>query len=127
MITVKGEHHYNDYTRKNFEKDFSDMGEFFAWAKKVSRNFNNRYGNFFPRVIRRADGDVDVGRVSIVDEENRGWEYFIYEISNGNGIVFSNGVTTNHKKFIAKKLEELFDQYTEQINKIRESPNFVEM
>lgn len=127
MITVKGEHYYNDYTREYFERDFPDFDGFFSWARRISNNFTDSYGNYFPRVAHLPDGGVDVGRISIVDETRDGWDYFIYEISIENGIVFANGVTTNHKKFIAKKIEELFDLYSEQINSIREKPNFVEM
>jgi len=127
MIIVKGEHYYNDYTRGYFERDFSDFDSFFEWAKRVSNNFNSDYGNYFPRVEHLSDGEVDVGRISIVDEANKGWDYFIYEIAIENGIVFANGVTTNHKKFIAKKVEALFDAYSEKIKSIREKQNFVEM
>lgn len=127
MIIVKGEHYYNDYTREYFERDFSDFDSFFKWAKRVSHNFIDTYGNYFPRVEHLSDGGVDVGIISIVDDVNKGWDYFIYEISAENGIVFANGATTNHKKFIAKKVEELFDIYSEQIKSIREKPNFVEM
>lgn len=128
MITVKGEHYYNDYTREYFEKDFYDFDSFFEWAKQVSNNFNSRYGNYFPHVIRNArdDGSTEVGRISFVDDANKGWDYFIYEIDNENGIVFSNGVKTGGKKFVARKVEELFIKYSEQIKNIK-VPNFVEM
>ena len=127
MITVKGEHYHDDCTREYFERDFIDFDSFFNWAKRVSNNFTDPYGNYFPRAEHLPDGKVDVGRISIVDETSNGWDYFIYEISIERGIVFANGATTNHKKFIAKKVEELFNSYSEKIKSIREKPNFVEM
>lgn len=126
MFTVKGEHYFNDYTRETFVKGFSSLEEIFNWLQKTSGNFNGRYGNYFPTVKRYGE-EIDVGQISVVDGSKRGWEYWIYEISTPDGIVFANGETTNHNRFCAKKIEEWLGQCQKRLKDIQNKPKFIEL
>lgn len=121
MYTVKGEHYYNDFTRQNYTETFYSLEDIFQWLKKVSNNFNGKYGNYFPRDVDNPD------RISAVDGNSRGYEYWIYEIANDNGIVFANGRTTNGHKFVADKMKEWLVDSQRRLEEIQNKPNFVQM
>lgn len=128
MIKIKGERYYNDYTRSNIEKTFSTLEDVFDWGKEISCNFTARYGNYFPSIKRNENGDIiDIGRISFDDYNSRGYQCWIYEISNENGIIFSTGRTTSGKEFCAKKVEEWLKSCDQKIKEIKNKPNFVEM
>ena len=122
MITIKGERYYNDFTRENLKKSFSNFDSLFQWLKDTSNNFTG-YGNYFPRIEKSED----VGRISISDGEHSGWEYWIYEISTDNGIVFATGQTTNGHKFCAAKVKEWLSKCNSKMTEIKNKPNFVEI
>lgn len=120
MFTIKGEHYYNDFTRSNYEKTFESLEDIFQWLKKVSNNFNG-YGNYFPRNVNNPT------RISARDGNSRGYEYWIYEIANNNGIVFANGNTTNGHQFAADKIKEWLIDSQRRLEEIQNKPNFVQM
>lgn len=122
MFTIKGEHYYNDFTRQNYTKTFESLEDIFQWLKKVSGNFNGKYGNYFP-TIRESGFD----RISARDENNDGYEYWIYEIANENGIVFANGRTTNGHQFCADKVKAWCIESQARLKEIQNKPNFVQL
>lgn len=126
MFTVKGERYYNDYTRKNFEESFSSLEDIFQWLAKKSGNFNGDYCNDLYPIIRYGE-KVDIRRISVSDATSRGWQYWIYEISTPEGIVFSTGSTTNGHQFCAKKIEEWLKDCNRRMKELKEKPNFVEL
>lgn len=121
MFTVKGEHYRNDYTRSNFTKTFNSLQEIFEWGKKVSENFTSNYGSYFPRL----DIPDYVGRISFRDENNKGYEYWIYQIEIQEGIIFSTGKYTASKPFCSPTVKSWCAECTEQIKNIRNQPNFI--
>lgn len=122
MIKVKGKHYYNDFTQSKFEKSFSNLEALFQWLKEVSYNFNDNY-NYIPVPKNKND----VGRISVYDEANRGYKYWIHEISNENGIIFASGETTNNHMFCADGVKDWLIECRTRMKEMREMPNFVEM
>lgn len=120
MFTVKGEHYYNDFTRENFTRTFTTLDDIFKWLQTTSENFTNKYGNYFPDLQGR------VGRISCTDENRRGYQCWIYQIENENGIVFSTGRYTSGKEFCATKIKEWCLECRKAIKDIQNMPNFVE-
>lgn len=122
MFTIKGEHYYNDLVRSNYTKTFNSLEDIFQWLKSVSGNFNGKYGNYFPTI--RENG---FDRISARDESNDGYQYWIYEIANENGIVFATGRTTNGHSFCADKIKEWCIESEKRLKEIQNKPNFVQL
>lgn len=121
MFVFIGERYYNDYTRTNVRKTFYSLDEFYIWAKKTSNNFNSKYNNWFPSI----KGE-NVSRITVDDGDNKGWQFFFYQIENENGIVFSTGRFTNGKKFCAQKVKEWCEESFKNMKEAQKTPNFVE-
>lgn len=121
MFTFIGERYYNDYNRIRVRKSFYSLENFYNWAKEISNNFTDQYNNWFPSLI-----GGDVGRISIDDGTNPGWNFFFYQIENENGIVFSTGKLTNGEKFCAKKVKEWCIECQKKMKEAQRRPNFVE-
>jgi hypothetical protein len=121
MITVKGENYFNDFTRTRFEKSFVDLESLFKWMCDVSDNFNGS-DNYFPHIENNQ-----ITRISFSDKDNRGWCFWIYEIDNEKGIVYSTGKYTNGHKFCAQGVKRWIIESTNKINRLRNKPNFVEL
>lgn len=111
MYIATGEYYGNDYTRKNFEMRFGSLNEIFEFMKKISKNFNSNWSNYFPTpngIPHGTDSKYDwVSRISCHNEEDRTFHsYWIHQIESENGIIFSDGKYTKNEKFCSKKVEE---------------------
>ena len=119
MYTIKGEHYYNDYTSTKLEKRFSSLEDIYEWMKNTSDNFSGAL-TFIPNV------EKSIGRITINDSYKRGYVYFIKQIENENGIVYSDGTLTNGKEFCAAAIKRWVMSCRERMKTILEQPNFVE-
>lgn len=107
MYTIYGEKYFNDFTRKNVRMSFRSLEEIYDYMKKISYNFVDKYGNYFP--VPNGDSYNWCGRISCTDKEDSLYrDFWIYKIENENGILYSNGHYTDGKKFCAKSIENWF-------------------
>lgn len=126
MFKIKGEHYYNDFTRSNYEKTFESLEDIFTWLAKVSENFSGDYSGWFTSA-KTVDDFRTVSRIEANDYNSRGYEYWIYEIANENGIVFATGNTTNGHSFCADKVKEWLIDCQKKMKELKDRPNFVQM
>lgn len=126
MYKIYGELYLNDYTRKQFDIPCSSLDAIFSYCKKISRNFCDKYGNWFkPKDMNYSEQPLVIERIQVRTHEHPGYtDFWIYQIENENGIVFSNGKYTDGQKFCSKKVNDWLSECQEKMKSRRF--NFVE-
>lgn len=109
MVTVKGVRYFNDNHMPAFEKQFENLGQFLHFIQ------NDTLGKKrvrFPKV--NEDGSLERFSQSFewADEyrSNDGdVQKWVYLITEGKKILYSNGKLTDGKTHASKAVRELFD------------------
>ena len=118
MITIYAEEYHDDNHNNIITKQFASLDVLFDYLKKISNNFQKGYTqyNYFP--TRRGRSGYDwCGRINIRNQFDSYYDSFwIFTISNENGILYSSGRTTDGQQFCAKKVEEWLERANEYVH-----------
>lgn len=123
MYLVSGIKYHNDYTKRPFTMRFNSLNDIFEYMKKISKNFSAQYGNYFPT---RRGTDYDwCCRISCNDTEDGVYDdFWICQIENENGILYSDGRYTHGERFCAKFVESWLADC--ELKRKNNKPRFVE-
>lgn len=123
MYTIYATKYHNDYTKQTATMQFHSLDDIFKYLKKISNDFNNKYGNYFPTRNNRANYEW-CGRIACRNEYDSIYrDFWVHMIKNDNGIIYSDGKMTKGEKFCAALIEDWLEHCREAANK---KPNFVE-
>ncbi len=114
MITIKYEIYYNDYNRRtNLTKTFQSLDDFGDWMLDHA----TPYADFKYLYVDYADDYKQCGKVGKLESRNydSDEDYWVYLVTNDDGIIYSNGKYTNGKNHVSKAmlefLRKLEDRY----------------
>lgn len=121
MITVKGYHYYDDYTKPQFKHEFSSLTEFEKWIQNT--NIKKDRIHLPPQ---DANGDFDQqwastfsGHLSFTDEDGGSRpdvSCHVLLIEKDGAILFSSGNYTNDKGHISSEMKESLSRLKSYIN-----------
>lgn len=107
MIVVKYEEYLNDYRRSNHEKRFSSLTELEDWIfSQMQQDYTDGRGMSFPTVEKcKQLGDTGPGEISFTPRWG-GPEFWIHQIENDSGIIFSDGGMTAGQKHWSQAVQD---------------------
>lgn len=106
MITVHYEEYENDYRRKNLRKTFRDLAELEEW---IFGQMQTPYADKERGWLYMYFPDGTPGEVKFVPERP-GPIYWIHQISDNRGILFTDGKYTSWQKHISQEVKDWFDR-----------------
>lgn len=103
MILVKCEEYYNDYYRKSMEKRFGDLKELEDWIfGQMKQDYSDKKTGWLAISFPVYDEPSTLE----FKPERGGPHYWIHQISNENGIIFTDGRLTARQKHWSKEFRE---------------------
>lgn len=105
MIRVFYEKYWNDFIRKSEEKSFEDLKEVEEWIfGQMQQPYKNAMSFPTPAKCERihANGPWEIEFTPSFNGPN----FWIHQIENSNGIIFSDGKRTNGQRHWSKAVQE---------------------
>lgn len=118
MITVKYEEYHNDYFRKDHEHRFADLTELENWIfEQMQQDYSSKERGWLTMYFPVGE---EPSRIQFAPKWG-GADFWIHQIENGNGIIFTDGVHTSGLKHWSSEVREWLRQCKER----QYSPKFV--
>lgn len=107
MVKIKYEEYYNDYFRRNHEKTFSNLTDLENWMfDQMQQDYSKSHGMYFPTPEKSARFHSEgPSRIEFTPKLG-GPTFWIRQIENYGGIIFSDGTFTSRKKHWSKEIQE---------------------
>lgn len=121
MIKVKYEEYYNDYFRRNHEKSFSDLTDLENWIfNQMQQDYTKPFTMYFhtPEKNARIHGE-GASRIEFTPRWG-GCTFWIHQMENYDGIIFSDGTFTSGQKHWSQEVQE----WLAHCDKRQHSPKF---